>query len=98
MINSLGSLRNTPEANQAIIAVMMEKQQFNLDRANIVRQYTTKTISLDEANRQIAALESQSRIPSAVEQILSQYRGDNTGPKTSAPKVRTYNPITKEFE
>lgn len=98
MINSLGSLRNTPEANQAIIAVMTEKQQFNLDRANIVRQYQTGKIDLNTANNQIAALESQSRIPAAVEQILSQYRGDNTGPTTSAPKIRTYNPETGEFE
>lgn len=98
MINSLGSLRNAPEANQAIIAVMTEKQQFNLDRANIVRQYQTGKIDLNTANNQIAALESQSRIPAAVEQILSQYRGDNTGPTTSAPKIRTYNPETGEFE
>jgi len=98
MINSLGSLRNTPEANQAIIGVMMEKQQFNLDRANIVRQYQTGRIDLNTANDQIAALESQSRIPAAVEQILSQYRGDNAGPTTSAPKIRTYNPETGEFE
>lgn len=97
MLNSLGSLVNTPEANQAIISVMMTKQQYNLDRANIVRQYESQSISLEEANNQLAALESQSRIPAQVQVILDNYKTEGA-PDTSAPKVRDYNPETGEFE
>jgi hypothetical protein len=98
MLNSLGSLRNTPEANQAIIAVMMEKQQFNLDRANIVRQYQTGRIDLKSANDQIAALETQSRIPAQVQSIIDSYIVDGASTVSPSPKVRTYNPETGEFE
>jgi hypothetical protein len=97
MLNSLGSLVNTPEANQAIISVMMAKQQYNLDRANIVRQYEIQNISLEEANNQLAALEGQSRIPAQVQVILDSYKTEDA-PVTSAPKVRDYNPETGEFE
>ena len=97
MLNSLGSLVNTPEANQAIISVMMAKQQYNLDRANIIRQYESQNISLEEANNQLAALEGQSRIPAQVQVILDNYKTEDA-PDTSAPKVRNYNPETGEFE
>lgn len=99
MLASLGSLKNTPEANQAIISVMMQKQQYNLDRANIVRQYQTGQILLQDANNALAALEGQSTIPAAVQSILQRYSGPNASPASSPqPKVRTWNPETQEFE
>jgi len=99
MLNSLGSLRNTPEANQAIIAVMQAKAQYNMERANIVRQYQTEGLSLKQANEALFALEKQSRIPSQVQLILQSYReGSSPTPGSGGPTIRTYNPETREFE
>ena len=98
MLNALGSLKNSPEANQAIYAVMMQKQRYNLERANIVRQYQTQKITLQNANDALAALESQSTIPAAVESILENYRQDDAPAPILQPRVRTWNPETQEFE
>ena len=73
MLNSLGSLRNTPEANQAIIAVMQEKAKYNMDRAAVIRAYETNKINLEQANDQLASLDGQSRIPAQVQLILDRY-------------------------
>ena len=98
MLNALGSLKNSPEANQAIYAVMMQKQRYNLERANIVRQYQTQKITLQNANDALAALEGQSTIPAAVQSILENYRQDDAPAPISQPKVRTWHPETQEFE
>jgi len=93
MLNSLGSLRNTPEANQAIIAVMQEKAKYNMDRAAVIRAYETRKINLDQANEQLASLDGQSRIPAQVQLILDQYSAAGEG--SSAPsgaRERRWNP------
>jgi hypothetical protein len=93
MLNSLGSLRNTPEANQAIIAVMQEKAKYNMDRAAVIRSYETNKINLDQANEQLASLDSQSRIPAQVQLILDQYSAAGQG--SSAPsgaREKRWNP------
>lgn len=93
MLNSLGSLRNTPEANQAIIAVMQEKAKYNIDRAAVIRAYETNKINLDQANEQLASLDGQSRIPAQVQLILDQYSVAGQG--SSAPsgaREKRWNP------
>ena len=93
MLNSLGSLRNTPEANQAIIAVMQEKAKYNMDRAAVIRAYETNKINLDQANEQLASLDGQSRIPAQVQLILDQYSVAGQG--SSAPsgaREKRWNP------
>jgi len=93
MLNSLGSLRNTPEANQAIIAVMQEKAKYNMDRAAIIRAYETNKIDLDQANEQLASLDGQSRIPAQVQLILDRYSAAGQG--SSAPsgaREKRWNP------
>lgn len=87
MLNSLGSLRNTPEANMAIIGLMQTKAQFNIDRANIIRQYSTGTLSYDEANKQIMEIEQKARIPSQVQSIIDRYTEDTS--EASSPDVVT---------
>jgi hypothetical protein len=79
MLNSLGSLRNTPEANQAIIAVMQEKAKYNMDRAAVIRAYETNKINLEQANNQLAELDGQSRIPAQVQLILDRYAVSGEG-------------------
>jgi hypothetical protein len=97
MVNSLGSLQNSKEANQAILSVMIAKQRYNLERANIVRQYQTNDkFTLQDANDAIAALEQDSTIPVQVRDLLNKY-GSNTSQPSQLP-IRTWNPETGSFE
>jgi len=70
MLRSLGSLRNSPEANQAIIGLMQDKARFNVERSNIVRKLQAGQIDPQEANRQIAELEQALAIPQKVQNVL----------------------------
>jgi hypothetical protein len=92
MLNSLGSLRNTPEANQAIIAVMQEKAKYNMDRAAVIRAYETNKIDLDQANNQLAELDGQSRIPAQVQLILDRYAVAVEGAAPSGAASKRWNP------
>jgi len=92
MLNSLGSLRNTPEANQAIIAVMQEKAKYNMDRAAVIRAYETNKIDLDQANNQLAELDGQSRIPAQVQLILDRYAVAAEGAAPSGAASKRWNP------
>jgi hypothetical protein len=92
MLNSLGSLRNTPEANQAIIAVMQEKAKYNMDRAAVIRAYETNKIDLDQANNQLAELDGQSRIPAQVQLILDRYAVAVEGAAPSGAATKRWNP------
>lgn len=80
MLNAYGSLMNTPEANRAIIEIIEMKHEYNLARANIVRQYQadrqnpeTSAGALQKANDALNALDNQSGIKPAVQAVLSQY-------------------------
>ena len=93
MLNSLGSLRNTPEANQAIIAVMQEKAKYNMDRAAVIRAYETNKINLEQANDQLASLDGQSRIPAQVQLILDRYASAGEGAAApSGAREKRWNP------
>ena len=78
MLNSLGSLRNTPEANQAIIGVMQEKARYNMQRREIINGYMTNGVTLQATNEKLAALDASSAIPAAVESILGRYSDGET--------------------
>jgi len=92
MLNSLGSLINSPEANQSIIAVMQEKAKYNMDRAGVIRAYETNRINLDQANNQLAALDGQSRIPVQVQLILDRYAVACEGTTPSGAATKRWNP------
>ena len=91
MISSLGSLRNTPEANMAITSVMIAKAEFDMQRAQIVRQYQSEGgLTFKEANEALSELEANAAIPSQVQSLLNSYStGSST---TSSPNVKTWNP------
>jgi hypothetical protein len=92
MLNSLGSLRNTPEANQAIIGVMQEKARYNMQRRKIIDDYMTGDgVTLKQTNERLAALDQGSSIPQSTRLILDRY---STGGRTpsggaGAPEVGT---------
>lgn len=93
MLNSLGSLISSPEANQAIIAVMQEKAKYNMDRAAVIRAYETNKINLDQANEQLASLDAQSRIPAQVQLILDRYSMAGEGAAApSGAREKRWNP------
>ena len=93
MLNSLGSLISSPEANQAIIAVMQEKAKYNMDRAAVIRAYETNKINLDQANEQLASLDGQSRIPAQVQLILDRYSMAGEGAAApSGAREKRWNP------
>ena len=78
MLNSLGSLKNTPEANMAIIAVMQAKAEMNIKKKSIIREYSKgpeKGITFEQAIEQLEQVESVSTIPQAVQNILNNYSG-----------------------
>ena len=90
MLDSLGNLKNTPEANSAIISVMQEKAKYNTDRAAIISAYQTEEAgaSLRETREKLAALDSQSRIPAAVQNIIDRYSvGAGRGEFPNAPPI-----------
>ena len=76
MLSSLGSLKNSPEANLAITSVMQEKARYNMQRRDIINAYMTDGATLADTNAKLAALDANSQIPSAVQSILSSYGAD----------------------
>jgi len=93
MINSYGSLLNTPEANAAILSVFQAKVKFNIDRAQIVREYMTSSDpnKLQIANQKLEALESYSSIPQQVQAILTKYQ-NTAAISDENPSTMTWDP------
>jgi hypothetical protein len=85
MLNSLGSLRNSPEANKAIIAVMQAKARYNMQRREIINSSMTDGATLAATNDALAALDANSTIPAAVQSILSTHRADGEGAEAGVP-------------
>jgi peptidoglycan LD-endopeptidase CwlK len=97
MIQSLGSLTNSREANQAIISVMQAKAQYNIARAAIVRKLTLGgDYNTERALADIDALEKQQNIPSQVRNIFAMAGVDQSSPQGGGQRLR-YNPTTGEF-
>ena len=84
MLNSLGSLKNTPEANSAIIAVMQSKAKLNMDRASVVRQYQGGKIDFATTLAKIEELENSQTIPQQVQNILSRHIDNGQGQQPTA--------------
>ena len=96
MLNSLGSLTQTPEANMAIVAVMQSKAQFNIDRARIIGEFALgdmTTENMQEINRRIAELEDQMQIPAQVQAVLNTHMN-----KKDRDPITVWNPETGKFE
>jgi hypothetical protein len=80
MLDSLGNMRNTREANAAIIAVMQAKAQFNIARADIVNRMMVDTnYSQAQAMQDLTALDQSSGIPDQVRSLISSYGNGGSG-------------------
>ena len=99
MLNSLGSLTNTPEANAAIISVMQSKAQFNIDRANIVRKLTIDSeYTTQQALADLQTLEQNAGIPDQVQAILAMAGQGGDSASGGGNTTLTYNPETGGFD
>ena len=97
MLNSFGSLRNSPEANQAILSIFQQKIAFDIARRDIVNEYTNGNITMKEADEKMAALETQSMIPTAVSNLLQTHKvGEDETP--TGPKRLRWDPETRTFK
>lgn len=97
MLSSFGSLRNSPEANQAILSIFQQKIAFDIARRDIVNEYTNGNITMKEADKRIAALETQSMIPSSVANLLQTHKvGEGETP--TGPKRLRWDPETRTFK
>jgi len=100
MLNSYGSLLNSPEANKAILSIFQQKAAYNLERSKIIREYMTSQDPnrFTIANQKLQALEQNSQIPGAVQQLLAQYT-DNSNPDPNQTTTRPrWNPNTQSWE
>jgi hypothetical protein len=80
MLDALGNMRNTREANAAIIAVMQAKAQFNIARADIVNRMMGDTnYSQAQAMQDLSALDQSSGIPDQVQSLISSYGNGGGG-------------------
>lgn len=93
MLNSYGSLLNTPEANAAILSVFQAKAQYNIDRAAIVREYMSSQAPdrLKIANEKLEALDNATGIQPQVKALLENFQ-NTSAPTTENPSTMTWNP------
>jgi len=93
MLNSYGSLLNTPEANAAILSIFQAKAKYNIDRAAIVREYmsSTEPNKLEIANKKLEELDNASGIQPQVKALLANYQ-DTSNPTTENPSTMTWDP------
>lgn len=59
MLRSLGSLKNSPEANKMIYDAFRKKAMLDQARAETVRLYQSKQITLEEANAKLGKLNAE---------------------------------------
>jgi hypothetical protein len=97
MIEGLGRLTNSQEANQAIVGIMIEKNNFNIARARIINDWMDAggdMSKLPEMNKRIRELEDKLQIEARMDTLKSKYGID-------APEKKgreEYNPDTRELE
>ena len=70
MLRSLPALRNSPEANAAIAAMMKAKASLNVERARVIEEYQNGAIEAPEARKRMAELDKRSIMSPEVAAIL----------------------------
>ena len=94
MIEGLGRLTNSQEANQAIVGIMIEKNNFNIARARIITDFWESGADmskLPEMNKRIRELEDKLQIEARMDTLKSKYGID--APEQTGREV--YDPSTK---
>ncbi len=94
MIEGLGRLTNSQEANQAIVGIMIEKNNFNIARSRIINDWMDAggdMSKLPEMNKRIRELEDKLQIEARMDTLKSKY-GIDTPDQTGR---EVYDPNTK---
>ncbi len=97
MIDGLGRLTNSQEANQAIVGIMIEKNNFNIARSRIINDWMDAggdMSNLPEMNKRIRELEDKLQIEARMDTLKSKYGID--APEEKGKEV--YNSETGELE
>ncbi|NRB04428.1 MAG: hypothetical protein HRU30_14325 [Rhodobacteraceae bacterium] len=95
MIDGLGRLTNTPEANIAIADMMLAKANLDIQRGNVVQQYQNGQITYEQMNTQLAEMNKVSIMPESVRAMLSG--GAATQPQAQPvqlPKVPNFTEMS----
>lgn len=74
-LRSLPALRNKPEANAAISEMMKAKAGINIERSDVISQYSQNQITRNEAERRLGELNKRSIMTPALRQMLSGLGG-----------------------
>lgn len=80
MLRSLPALRNNPEANVAISEMMKAKSALNIERADIISQYSQNQISRNDAEKRLSELNRRSIMTPAMRQMLTGLGGKGDVP------------------
>jgi len=83
MLRSLPALRNSPEANAAIAAMMKAKASLNVERARVIEEYQNGAIEAPEARKRMAELDKRSIMTPEVATVLGidAPTGDGAAPQ-----------------
>jgi len=83
MLRSLPALRNSPEANAAIAAMMKAKASLNVERARVIEEYQNGAIEAPEARKRMAELDKRSIMTPEVAAVLGldAPAGDGAAPQ-----------------
>lgn len=83
MLRSLPALRNSPEANAAIAAMMKAKASLNVERARVIEEYQNGVIEAPEARKRMAELDKRSIMTPEVAAVLGidAPTGDGAAPQ-----------------
>jgi hypothetical protein len=80
MLRSLPALRNKPEANVAISEMMKAKSAVNIERADIISQYSQNQISRNDAEKRLGDINRRSIMTPAMRQMLAGLGGKGDVP------------------
>jgi hypothetical protein len=86
MLRSLVSLMNYPEANNAILGMMLSKAQIDIDRKQIVRDFQNSDQSAEAAREmrsRLSDLDNRSIMTPELSQLLARTSGSTSGSGTS---------------
>lgn len=80
MLRSLPALRNKPEANIAISEMMKAKSAVNIERADIISQYSQNQISRNDAEKRLGEINHRSIMTPAMRKMLGGLGGKGDVP------------------
>jgi hypothetical protein len=95
MIQSLGRLTNTPEANVAVADAMLAKYALDQQRAALVQRYTMNDMTYDEMVAELQVLNQQSILPPSLKRLISASPQATTSGGTATHRL---NPATGQVE